>query len=255
MASAANAAAATTLAVNGGAAKSIYKPGGTDAPNIIAGKAYTVWYDAADNFFVKASAYGDVIAANVLADKIFSSDEDTGLTGTMPNNAADVAAVSYHASGTSLHIVPATGYTDGVDDAVVVTDAEFIAENILSGVNIFGVAGTLIDSTGMKRFASGSIVILGASGGPVAVTGLTFRPSTIVVRANGGDYTQRLYVGAAMGSIHDALHNTYLATYYNSVWGYKLARDSFIISDTGFSCKMADIYSLDGITAYWIAYE
>lgn len=75
------------------------------------------------------------------------------VTGAMPNNAGDVAAVSYHADGTSIHVVPAEGYTDGTDDAVVITDADFVAENIKSGVNLFGKDGS------MAGGAADSIVI------------------------------------------------------------------------------------------------
>jgi hypothetical protein len=82
IASAVNNGSATT--VNG---KPLYKPGTTTAPKLIAGKAYTVWYDASgDCFFIKASAEGDAVAANVLAGKAFSNDDDTGIMGTMPNN-------------------------------------------------------------------------------------------------------------------------------------------------------------------------
>lgn len=61
----------------------------------------------------------------------------------VPNNAGDVAAVSYHASGTSLHVVPALGYTDGSNDASVITDADHVAANIKAGITDFGVLGTL----------------------------------------------------------------------------------------------------------------
>jgi hypothetical protein len=65
------------------------------------------------------------------------------VTGSMPNNAGNVNAVSYHADGTSLHIIPAQGYTDGSDDATVITDSDFTAANIADGVSIFGLTGTL----------------------------------------------------------------------------------------------------------------
>lgn len=86
---------------------------------------------------------GDAVAANVLAGKTFYKDDfKTKLTGTMPNNAGNVAALSYHADGTSIHVVPAEGYTDGINDAVVITAATFLASNIKAGVTIFGVEGT-----------------------------------------------------------------------------------------------------------------
>ena len=86
---------------------------------------------------------GDAVVGNVLSGKTFYKDDaKTKLTGNMANNAGDVAAAYFHAAGPSLHVVPAAGYTDGVDDAAVITDAAFLAENIKAGVTIFGVLGT-----------------------------------------------------------------------------------------------------------------
>lgn len=90
----------------------------------------------------------DIVAANVLNGK--KGGNSTGvITGTMPNNAGDKAAVSYHRDGTSIHIVPALGYTDGSDDSVIITDAEFITGNIRAGKNIFGLDGKteVVDTT------------------------------------------------------------------------------------------------------------
>ena len=84
IASAANNGAATTIN-----SKPLYKPGTTTSPKLIAGKAYTVWYDASgDCFFLKASAEGTASVGNVLAGKTFSNDDDTGIVGTMPNRGA-----------------------------------------------------------------------------------------------------------------------------------------------------------------------
>jgi hypothetical protein len=66
------------------------------------------------------------------------------VTGTITNNAGDTPAVSSHRSGTSIHVVPAAGYTDGTDDASVITDADFVAGKIKAGENIFGLAGTYV---------------------------------------------------------------------------------------------------------------
>ena len=82
IASANNSGAATTINADGTGAKNLYKPNTTAAPTIISGKAYTVWYNGT-SFFVKASAEGDAVAGDVLDGKIFSNDEDTGITGTL----------------------------------------------------------------------------------------------------------------------------------------------------------------------------
>lgn len=82
IASANNSGAATTINADGTGAKNLYKPNTTDAPTIISGKAYTVWYNGT-SFFVKASAEGNAVAGDVIKDKTFSNDEDTGITGTL----------------------------------------------------------------------------------------------------------------------------------------------------------------------------
>ena len=66
-----------------------YKPGTTTSPSLKNGRMYEFWYNAATPcFFLKASAEGNATAENVLADKKFSNDNDTGITGTMPNRGA-----------------------------------------------------------------------------------------------------------------------------------------------------------------------
>lgn len=141
-----NGGAATTIAANAGAAKNAYKAGTTDAPVIKNTKMYTFRYDAgSDCFFIKAGATGDLTASQGLTGHTMSNSDDTDIACTMPNNAGDVAAVSAHSGGAgTIHVIPAAGYTDGSDDAAVVTDADFIAGNIKSGVNILGLAGTYL---------------------------------------------------------------------------------------------------------------
>lgn len=104
IASANNSGSATTI--NG---KNLYKPNTSIAPTLIAGKAYTVWYNSAGGcFFIKASAEGDADVSNVLATKKFSNDNDTGLVGTMPNNGAVNQALAINGTYT----IPA-GYHNG----------------------------------------------------------------------------------------------------------------------------------------------
>ena len=99
-----NNGSATTI--NG---KPLYKPGTTTAPNIKAGKAYTVWYNSvSDCFFLQASAEGDATVAQVLAGAIFSTDDDTGLVGVMPNNTGTNKALALN----ETWVIP-KGYHDG----------------------------------------------------------------------------------------------------------------------------------------------
>lgn len=141
IASADNSGSATTINT-----KSVYKPNTTDAPNFIAGKAYTVWYDEGDDcFFIKASAEGDAVAANVLASTTFSNDTDTGIAGTMVDRSGENTASNYYApGGGKLSFLAPEGYYDGTNDTVALTDADFVATNIRNGVNLFAITGTLL---------------------------------------------------------------------------------------------------------------
>lgn len=127
---------ATTININGSGAKNLYRPNTTNAPNLIKNKAYEVWYDQEnDCFFLKASAEGDATANNVLAGKVFSNDDDTGIVGTMRNNGSVIITPS-----TGCTMIP-EGYHDG--SGYVKGDKYLVPENIREGANIFGVAGTM----------------------------------------------------------------------------------------------------------------
>lgn len=135
IASANNNAAATTI--NG---KPLYKPNTTTAPNLIAGKAYTVWYNQANNcFFIKASAEGNATVGQVLAGATFSNDSDIGIPGAMPNKVGSGTVIT---PGTADIAIPQGYFGGALGDGKVVGDPNLIAANILSGKSIFGVAGT-----------------------------------------------------------------------------------------------------------------
>lgn len=93
---------------------------------------------------------GDAAVGNVLASKTFfntSCKNEDKRTGTMPNNAGDVASVAGEmGSGTTLKVTPAQGYTDGVDDKTTIdlttVDADLVTGNIKAGITLFGVAGS-----------------------------------------------------------------------------------------------------------------
>jgi Phage-related tail fibre protein len=164
IASSANSGAATTINT-----KPLYKPNTTTAPNLIAGKAYTVWYSQSGNcFFIKASAEGTASVGDVLAGKTFSNDNDTGLVGTVPNNG--VVTITPGTTDQAL-----SGYY-GVGSKVS-GDANLLAANIIKGKAVFGVAGT------KARSASGSGTTDGS--GVATVRGLSFQPKTVVVKHSG----------------------------------------------------------------------
>jgi hypothetical protein len=150
-----NGGAATTI--NG---KKLFKPATAIAPNLIAGKAYTVWYNSTgDNgngcFFIKASAEGNTTASHVLAGDTFSTDVDTGLTGTMPNKGAIAITPS-----TVNQTVP-LGYHNG--SGTILGDSDLISANIKSGINIFGVSGksSVVDTSDV--LATAAQILSGAS--------------------------------------------------------------------------------------------
>ena len=159
----------------------------------------------------------DIVAANVLNGK--KGGNSTGvITGTMPNNAGDKAAVSYHSAGTSIHIVPALGYTDGMDDATVITEAGFTAGNIKSGVSIFGKAGSL--SSGTWSTVTGSTNT--DSGGVFTVSSLAFLPKLLILAFMDGET-----------AVNTALNKSGSAWYLTSTNNFQLDVTSYVTESAG----------------------
>ncbi|WP_175413081.1 hypothetical protein [Clostridium sp. AWRP] len=191
----------------------LYKPNTTTAPNLIGGKAYTVWFAKPSQnspycFFIKASAEGDAVAENVLAEKKFSNDNDTGIPGTMPDNGAVVITpnTSNQPIGKGYH--NGSGYVKG--------DSNLQPKYILKDKPIFGVNGTLsIESLGGKRFKSNSFTV---TQGQTLTIPLDFNPSAVIVVINyngknyyscrWGDY---YYTPWATYSNENLLANTYVS--------------------------------------------
>lgn len=134
-------AAVSTLNVNALGAKGLKKPDGTDITNIKAG-VYTFVYDGTSFIVQGEGASGNAVASDLLSGKTASTDAGE-ITGTMANRAGDNAAIANSVSGITLKLRPPSGFFDGVDDNVTITDADFIAANIKAGVDLFGLAGTL----------------------------------------------------------------------------------------------------------------
>jgi hypothetical protein len=161
IASANNSGNSTTI--NG---KHLYKPNTTISPNLVAGKAYTVWYNlTGDCFFIKASAEGDTIVSHVLAGDTFSNDNDTGLIGTMPNNGALSSALNCGSSFT----IP-LGYTSGgtitANSLASQTTSTATASQILNGqtawVNGSKVTGNIPSKTAQTYTLSTTQQIINA---------------------------------------------------------------------------------------------
>jgi len=192
IASANNSSAATTI--NG---VPLYKPNTTDAPTLIAGKAYTIWYDSTGGcFFLKASAEGDAVVADVLAGKKFSNDSDTGILGTMTNQGAKIITPS-----AIQQTIPA-GYHNG--SGYVVGDADLTASNIASGITIFGIQGTHVGSF-IKSIQNVYIGIggSGASSGSVAITPVDANCSLVIFNGNSTKLTTPNYSKAIVSLSSD----------------------------------------------------
>lgn len=199
-----------TTTING---KSLYKPNTTTAPNLIAGKAYTVWYNSSkDCFFIKASAEGNTIATHVLAGDTFSNDSDTGLLGTMPNNGA--LNSNLNCGGTFK--VPA-GYTTGgtitANSLASQTSATADQTKILNGYSAW-VNGNLVNGNAHKYdYASGTSAPVCVNSSTCTyylnMTGLTsFIPDLVLIQ----------YATTGGGTCYAMLNNTGIGP--KCMWNY-----------------------------------
>jgi hypothetical protein len=175
---------AATINVNGLGAKAIKKPNGNDvsAGNLKAGSIYTLRYNGTNFILQGEGGSGNAQPQYVLSGYTFTNDNGEQ-TGTMPNRGAMTITPT-----TSDQVIP-QGYHNG--SGIVKGDPNLIAANIVAGKTIFGVAG----SFNGKRWASGTATSSSSttnfqyagsgSGGTtlfsVTVTGLTFKPSTIIM--------------------------------------------------------------------------
>jgi hypothetical protein len=135
---------ASTININGRGAKSIRDPRGNTLPagKLTAGSIYTLRYNGTNFILQGEGASGNAAASDLLSGKTASTDAGE-ITGTMPNRAGDNANLASSVSGTTLKLRAPKGYYDGTDDTVTITDTDFIASNIKSGVKLFGITGTM----------------------------------------------------------------------------------------------------------------
>ncbi len=136
---------ASTININGRGAKSIRDPRGNalTAGKLTAGSIYTLRYNGTNFILQGEGATGNATASDLLSGKTASTDAGE-ITGTMPNRAGHVTAQSSSVSGTTLRLRPQAGFYGGsTGNSVQLSNANFIAANIRSGVNIFGITGTM----------------------------------------------------------------------------------------------------------------
>lgn len=91
-----------------------------------------------------ASAFGNATAADVAKGKTFTSEAGLMVTGTYEPTSTEptLQAKTVTPSAAQQVIAPDNGY-DGLSQVTVSGDSNLIADNIKSGVSIFGITGTL----------------------------------------------------------------------------------------------------------------
>ena len=95
----------------------------------------------------KVTPAGTAVAGNVLSGKTFINSTGNTITGSMTNRAANTNCVSTstNSSGTLYVRIPQGAYVTNSSSGyptIDVIDSDFVASNIVSGKNIFGVTGT-----------------------------------------------------------------------------------------------------------------
>jgi hypothetical protein len=145
----------------------------------------------------------------------------------MPNQSGTVkTGTSPDISGTNVRMFPPAGYYDGAT-RVQASDTDLIAGNIKSGVNIFGLIGTLQEG---KKWAMSTVTVSSTPNyGTVmlnngvhatfvaTVTGLAFTPKTaIAIRDRGVGQDPRFYFGVA--TIDSAFITNQPAIFYGTAY-------------------------------------
>ena len=230
---ASNSGAATT--VNG---KPLYKPGGTVAPNLVAGKAASIWYNlAGDCFFYKASAEGTATAGDVLAGVTFSNDNDTGISGTLA------------LTGDSLHgdvVIGKTFYN--TDAKTKLTGTGTNAKRVASG-----------SAVSSSAFFQGSLVSSGVLVSPgfykLSVTGIEFSPTMIYAwwEFSNVVHSALFLSSEKTGNVDRFYINEAYTNDFSSVNGWVRRDDSNFYAEFGaFSLPIPNAQSK---TINWVAYE
>jgi hypothetical protein len=227
--------------------KSLYKPGTTEVPKLTAGKAVTVWYNGA-NFFIKASAEGDVAAENVLAPYKFSNEDDTGIVGTMVDNGPSVATTVNLTTEGAEYTIP-KGYHSGLRKIKAIITG-LIASVIKAGVTVGGILGTFTaDATavdgdvliGKTYYRNG---VKGIGNITAFTSGLVDLTNAVVTAVNGqvAFWPQGYFNGNAHCYINDAdfLASNILAT--KNIFGLQ----GSIPVRTGANYEADDVYSGGG---------
>jgi hypothetical protein len=121
---------------------------------------------------------GNAVESQVLFGISFSNADGILRSGSMPNISSDTPSQNVNGTitGGRLYMQVPQGYWNGVYFNYF-DDPDFIPSNIRSGVNIFGLTGSLMEG---KQWASGNVGNLVGSFSR-QITGLAFNPMTVIV--------------------------------------------------------------------------
>jgi hypothetical protein len=191
---------------NGGAvttinSKPVYVDGTTNNPIFEVTKMYTVHYSTANGgcFFVKASAIGNAVAADVLAPKTFSNSTGVNIAGTIPSK----GSATYNPYNVT-RVIAAGQYLSGGQTIMPVT-GDAVAADVLTGKTFWSAASGVVQTgtaTAGKKVQSGRnnattsvgtyIYLNGTSNifYTLTVTGLGFIPGLIVAKWKANSYTE-----------------------------------------------------------------
>ena len=172
----------TPTTING---KSVYKVSTTNPPRFKKDRPYEVYYNAAKNcFFLKASATGTTSADKVLAGETFSTENDTDLSGTMPNKGAVTSSLNCGGSYT----IP-KGYHNGngrvtANSLSSQTSANATANDIMNGKTAW--------VNGSKLTGTGTIDSLG---------GIKYKYKFVFTKTTANDTKERFSMGNILNDI------------------------------------------------------
>lgn len=200
-----NSTGSSRLNINGLGSILLKKANGADFTNLKTTGVYTFVYSSGNFILQGEGGSGNATAADILTGKTASVDSGD-ITGTMSDYGGLSRTGTFANATGSTNVyanIPFNGYYNTAS-TIQISDTDLIPANIKSGVNIFGVNGTVPrTATGTVTSSATTSTWSTASNGAypaysVTVTGLAFKPSYIIMvptSANGVGFAT-IYVGS-----------------------------------------------------------
>ncbi len=230
--------AGSTINVNGLGAKAIKRGNGLDvaAGQLKAGSIYTLRYNGVNFTLQGEGGSGNATASDLLSGKTASVDAGD-IVGTMPDrgavnhslpiNGSYTIPAGYHngigkvtqsittkgaqtyTPGTANQTIAAGQYLSGAQ--TISGSANLLAGNIKSGVNIFGVIGSLIE--GYANFATGTMMSTSGGYQRITISGLGFKPTVVIAGvASGSSFFTSYAPGIAFATVNYFQDSSYTYT-------------------------------------------